>query len=304
MTGCWGSFECIRRTRSSSFRCCRVWDFGFLAFLGWGALIPSGWVAFFLWGLGYGLAVAGLLAATFHLGNPKNALKAFSQWRTSWLSREAWASVATLVVLAPVALSDWLGLGVPRVVGQLGAVLALGTVFTTAMIYTQIKAVPRWHLWLTPVMFLGFALAGGALLAGRVWAPLVLLAVGAVLFALWRIGDGAFAKAGQTIGTATGLDRIGVPSVFEPAHTGGNYLMREMIFVVGRKHAAKLRVIALLLASVVPALIMVLPMGMTGVVVAAVLHLAGSLAARWLFFAEAEHVVGLYYGARDDRLRR
>ena len=49
---------------------------GFLAFLGWGALQPSGWAAFFLWGLGYGLAVAGLLASTFHLGNPKNALKA------------------------------------------------------------------------------------------------------------------------------------------------------------------------------------------------------------------------------------
>ena len=79
--------------------------FGFLAFLGWGALQPSGWVAFFLWALGYGLAVAGLLASTFHLGNPKNALKAFTQWRTSWLSREAWASVATLVLLAPVALA-------------------------------------------------------------------------------------------------------------------------------------------------------------------------------------------------------
>ena len=272
--------------------------FGFLAGLGWGALLPSGWAAFFLWGLGYGLAVAGLLAATFHLGNRKNALKAFSQWRTSWLSREAWASVATLVLLAPVALSDWLGLGLPRVIGQAGAVLALVTVFTTAMIYTQIKAVPRWHLWLTPVMFLGFAIAGGALLAAVPWAPLALLLVGVVLLALWRVGDGAFAKAGQTIGTATGLDRLGTPTVFDPAHTAGNYLMREMIFVVGRKHARRLRLIALGLASVLPALILLLPLGWPGVALAAVLHLAGALAARWLFFAEAEHVVGLYYGAR------
>ena len=272
--------------------------FGFLAFLGWGALMPSGWAAFFLWGLGYGLAVAGLLAATFHLGNPKNAVKAFSQWRTSWLSREAWASVATLLLLSPMALSDWLGLGLLRLVGQMGAVLALGTVFTTAMIYTQIKAVPRWHLWLTPVMFLSFAVAGGALLSGRVWAPLALFAVGAVLLAVWRVGDGAFAKAGQTLGTATGLDRIGTPALFEPAHTGGNYLMREMIFVVGRKHAAKLRLIALALASVIPALLLLLPLGVWGIALAAVLHLVGALAARWLFFAEAEHVVGLYYGAR------
>lgn len=272
--------------------------FGFLAFLGWGALRPSGWAAFFLWALGYGLTVAGLLAATFHLGNPKNALKAFTQWRTSWLSREAWASVATLVLLAPMALSDIFALGLPRLIGQIGGALAILTVFTTGMIYAQIRAVPRWHHWLTPVMFLSFALAGGAMLSGRVWAPVLLLAVGVVLLALWKAGDGAFARAGQTLGTATGLDRLGVPSVLDPAHTAGNYLKREMIFVVGRKHAAKLRKIALVLAAVLPAVILLLPLGGWGIVLAAILHLAGALAARWLFFAEAEHVVGLYYGAR------
>jgi sulfite dehydrogenase (quinone) subunit SoeC len=272
--------------------------FGFLAYLGWGALTPSGWAAFVLWGLGYGLAVAGLMASTFHLGNPKNALKAFTQWRTSWLSREAWASVATLLILAPVALSDIFGLGLARAIGQIGGGLAILTVFTTAMIYTQIKAVPRWHIWLTPVMFVAFALAGGATLSGKPWAPILLLAVGAVLLALWRVGDQAFAKAGQTMGTATGLDHLGVPSVLDPAHTAGNYLKREMIFVVGRKHVAKLRTIAVALASVLPALALLLPLGILGIALAATLHLAGALAARWLFFAEAEHVVGLYYGAR------
>ena len=159
-------------------------------------------------------------------------------------------------------------------VGQLGALLAFATVFTTAMIYTQIKAVPRWHLWLTPVMFLGFALAGGALLSGARWVPLLLLGLGGVLLALWRIGDRAFARAGQSLGSATGLDRIGTPSVFEPAHTAGNYLMREMIFVVGRKHAVKLRGIALVLASALPAAILLLPLGVYGIALAAVLHLA------------------------------
>ena len=48
--------------------------------------------------------------------------------------------------------------------------------------------------------------------------------------------------------TATGLGGIGAMSVFEQPHTGGNYLMHEMIHVVGRKHAAKLRGIAIALA--------------------------------------------------------
>jgi sulfite dehydrogenase (quinone) subunit SoeC len=272
--------------------------FGFLAALGWGVLIPQGWAAFWLWGLGYGLAVAGLLAATFHLGNPRNGLKAFTQWRTSWLSREAWASVTCLLTLAPLALSDWLGLALPREIGALGGTLALLTVLTTGMIYAQIKAVPRWHHWLTPVMFLTFAVAGGAMLAGTAWAPLALLLVGAVLLTVWRVGDGAFSRAGQTIGTATGLDRLGTPAVFDPAHTAGNYLLSEMIHVVGRKHAARLRVIALVMASLLPALLLLMPLGAFGTALATLLHLAGTFAARWLFFAEAEHVVGLYYGAR------
>lgn len=271
--------------------------FGFLAFLGLGVVRPAGWAAFGLWGLGYGLAVAGLLAATFHLGNPKRALKAFSQWRTSWLSREAWASVLALGLLAPVALSDWLGFGWSRVPGVLGGVLALVTVFTTSMIYTQIKAVPRWHHWITPVMFVGFALTGGAILAGQVWAGVAALALGAVILAVWRIGDGQFQRAGVTLGTATGLSRIGEVAVFELPHTGGNYLLREMIFVVGRRHARKLRGIALVLASVGPAGLIWLP-GVWGILLAALCHLTGAFAARWLFFAEAEHVVGLYYGAR------
>ncbi len=273
--------------------------FGLLAYLGMGVIAPAGWGAFLWWGLGYGLSVAGLLAATAHLGNPKNALKAFSQWRTSWLSREAWAAVATLLVLAPVAVSDWLGLGWPRYFGYFGAVLALFTVFTTSMIYTQIKAVPRWNHWINPVMFLGFALAGGAVLAGRGWSAFLLAGLALILIFVWRIGDGRFAQRAQTTGTATGLDRIGEVTVFEQPHTGGNYLMREMIFVVGRKHAQKLRVIALVFVAVLPAVILALSPPYFAVFgVAVVIHMIGAFAARWLFFAEAEHVVGLYYGSR------
>jgi sulfite dehydrogenase (quinone) subunit SoeC len=272
--------------------------FGLLAFLGFGAVVPAGWAAFVWWGLGYALAVAGLLAATFHLGNPKNAMKAFSQWRTSWLSREAWAAVVTLVMLAPVALSDWLGLGWWRGIGVLGGAMALFTVVTTAMIYTQIRAVPRWHTWTTPVLFLGFAVTGGMILTGQVLAPVACLALGGFLAVAFWLGDGLFQAAGVTLGSATGLAAVGQPSVFELPHTGGNYLLREMIYVVGRKHALRLRGIAVICAGVVPALALWLVPGWAGVAFAFAMHLIGAFAARWLFFAEAEHVVGLYYGRR------
>ncbi|MGL6212064.1 MAG: dimethyl sulfoxide reductase anchor subunit family protein, partial [Paracoccaceae bacterium] len=111
--------------------------FGLMVFLGLGLPAPGGLAAFLWWGVAYICAVGGLVASTLHLGNPQRALKAFSQWRSSWLSREGWAAVATLVLCAPVALSDWLGLGLPRVTGVLGAVCALATIGTTSMIYAQ-----------------------------------------------------------------------------------------------------------------------------------------------------------------------
>lgn len=273
--------------------------FGYLGFVAAGALPATGIAALAVWTLGYGLAVAGLVASTFHLGNPERALRAFTQWRTSWLSREAWSAVVTLAVLAPVAAGDWLGWALPRGLGTLGAALCAVTVLSTAMIYTQIRAVPRWNHWLTPALFLAFAAAGGAILSGQGGVAAVLCAVlCAVLWLAFRIGDAQFARRGATMETATGLGRIGAVRVFELPHTGQNYLMREMIHVVGRRHAAKLRVIALVMAAVVPGILVLVLPGHWAPALATPVHLIGAFAARWLFFAEAEHVVGLYYGAR------
>lgn len=271
--------------------------FGFLALLG--LVGASGWLAFALWALGYGLAVGGLAASAFHLGNPQRAWRAFTQWRTSWLSREAWGAVLALLAFAPVALSDWLGLGWPRGLGWLGAALAVATILATGMIYAQIRAVPRWHHPLVPVLFLAFAVAGGCLLAGlRGPSVLALLVLAGVMILHWRVGDQAFARAASTMGTATGLGGLGQVSVFEPAHTAGNYLLREMIYVVGRRHITKLRMLALVLGVGLPILAMLVLPGRHAPFVAVPLHLLGAAAQRWLFFAQAEHVVGLYYGKR------
>jgi DMSO reductase anchor subunit len=94
------------------------------------------------------------------------------------------------------------------------------------------------------------------------------------------------------------LGQGGVVRAFEPPHTGSNYLLREFVHVVGRKHAAKLRVIALVLAFVLPVLLLLLPFGHALALLAVLSHLAGVAVSRWLFFAQAEHVVGLYYGKR------
>lgn len=271
--------------------------FGLLFFLNLGVVRPAGLGAIAAFGMGFGLAVAGLVASTFHLGRPERALRAFTQWRTSWLSREAWVSCAALLATAPVALGA-LGGTAPGALGLVAAALCLGTVFCTSMIYAQLATVPRWNHWTVPVIFLLFALTGGAILAPlRGLAVGLSLALPAWLAYGYRDGDGRFAARGSTLATATGLGGIGTPRVFEQPHTGDNYLMREMIHVVGRRHALKLRVIAVV-AVFLPAPILVISDGPAAIAVALACHLVGAFTARWLFFAEAEHVVGLYYGKR------
>ncbi len=274
--------------------------FGLLAFLALGAAQPLGPAAFLHWGLAYGLAVVGLLASTFHLGNPQRALRAFTQWRTSWLSREGWTSVLTLLLLAPVALAAIFGVPMPPAFGAVGAAVALLTVYCTSMIYAQLKTVPRWSHWITPATFMLFAMTGGAILTGRNGAGAILaLALGAALFWSFRRGDGAFAAAGATIGSATGLGGLGAVRQFAPPHTSENYLMKEMIYRVGRKHVRRLRMVSILCASLLPAAILLFVPPLPWVMgIAAAVQLIGAFAARWLFFAEAEHVVGLYYDAR------
>jgi DMSO reductase anchor subunit len=168
------------------------------------------------------------------------------------------------------------------------------------MIYAQMKTIPRWHTPFTPVKFLTLSLAGGALLSGQITAAAILLMVAAIATLLtWFQGDEAFAQSGTDMQTATGLGRIGDVTAFEPPHTGTNYLLREFVHVVGRKHSLKLRIIAGVLAFAIPILILTaLPFSHTLAVVAILSHIAGVATARWLFFAEAEHVVGLYYGKR------
>ena len=274
--------------------------FGLLVFLGLGLPLVTGWLAFAFFALAYLLAIGGLLASTFHLGHPERALKAFSQWQTSWLSREAWAAVGALLVMGVYGAGlVFLDLRLP-ILGVIGAVLSLATVYCTSMIYAQLKTVPRWNIPLTPVLFISLSLAGGALLSGASFLALILLgSAGCVQIAYWIVGDTRFARSGTTMESATGLGHIGSVRAFEPPHTGTNYLLREFVHVVGRKHASKLRIIALGLMVLAPTLLIVSPLNyIWALLLAAVTHLAGVCVSRWLFFAQAEHVVGLYYGKR------
>jgi DMSO reductase anchor subunit len=268
------------------------------------------------------LSTLGLVSSVFHLGKPARAWRAFSQWRTSWLSREGVASLATAVAALALGAAllpgmlDTTALDAPVRLGLVGDAIALlallcagVTVYCTAMIYASLKPIPAWRHRLVPIVYLLFAAFTGGVLfrallrfsgtdAGALPMPLITLAVLLAILKLvyWRDIDRAPLPA--TRGDAVGLPQRQV-KVFERPHTEANYLTREMAFVVARKHARRLRVLAVALFAAVPVLLM-LPVLLDhgpaalwwGAALAAV---AGAFVERWLFFAEAKHLVTLYY---------
>ncbi|MDE1961277.1 MAG: dimethyl sulfoxide reductase anchor subunit [Xanthomonadaceae bacterium] len=278
--------------------------------------------------------IAGLLASTLHLGQPQRAWRAFSQWRSSWLSREGVASLASFAPMLALAWCLWRGgdPNVARALGALLAVLAAITVVCTAKIYTSLKTIAAWH---NAYVLPGYLLLG--LLGGAAWllclhAPhqahvlksaqpdfkLVdlrleeLLVIGFVLFGLasitlksryWRHIDTETCTS--SIESATGLGRFGAVRSVEAPHTEENYLTHEMGFALARKHAARLRRIALILIGPLPILLALAAflfelcaplLASCCMYATAFVVTAGLFVERWLFFAQAKHVVMLYYG--------
>lgn len=261
------------------------------------------------------LVTAGLLASTAHLGHPERAWRALSQWRSSWLSREAVAAAVTYVPALGLLAAWVLGAGPVLILGLATAACALATVLCTAMIYASLRPVARWHSPWVPATFLALAVASGAPLAwlaqalageGGTAAP-GLVALAAILawtvkLLAWRATD--LAQAAADAGTATGLGRLGRVRLVDPPHSMDNYLTREMGFRVARRHRMTLRRLAVLAGGGAPSLLALLALtAMRGAATprlaaaAAIAAILGTLVERWLFFAEARHTVTLYYGA-------
>ena len=294
--------------------------YGLLALLGLlaavGTVPPDFWLGLIGLGLALALISAGLLSSAAHLGRPERAWRAVSQWRSSWLSREAVAAITTYVPAGLLCIG-WVLLGrTDGWVAAAGTTAAAGaavTVFCTGMIYASLPPIAQWHSPFTVPSYLIHAAMTGTLLLNALlqsfgvapaWVPQLGLAATLLgwgwKIATWRHND-ALPTAASTINAATGLKGGEVRSIEWP-HTEENFVLKEMGFQVARKHAARLRRITHGAAFALPSLLLAAamltswPVAAVLSVLAALVQLAGMLVERWLFFAEARHTVSLYYG--------
>jgi len=261
--------------------------------------------------LGLLLSTAGLLSSLAHLGHPERAWRALSQWRSSWLSREGVLALLTVLPalwLAVLLLGDRTEVAL-RISGALLAIFCTGTVACTGMIYASLKPIPAWRHPLVLPVYLGFMLVHGGLGAAAAQAEgvhgwlLALLTLGLLALAglKWRYWRDIDRQHLPTAASALGLPSGTRVGRFEAPHSEANYLTREMGFALARRHRQRLRRLALILIAPAPILMLclaLLPAFVDGGIpyaLAAALLLCGALVERWLFFAEARHVVSVYY---------
>ncbi|OFC60612.1 dimethyl sulfoxide reductase [Acidithiobacillus caldus] len=254
----------------------------------------------------------GMLSSTAHLANPKNAWRAFTRWRTSWLAREGifavlfypFAGLYLLWVYFTQAPADVVGLVLANLAGLIGLI----TIFCQGMIYAVLRTIRQWNTPLVPAnfYFMGLGIGATILAAERIvlGAPatafvalaIALLVAAAVLkgiYYFWIARPG-----GPSIRTATGFNRLTV-RILDQGHTFGTFLTEEFGHTLPTARARNIKVLMYGIAFVVPIAALALALG-TGsalaALIAAVAVVIGIGIERWLFFVEAQHVVNLYHG--------
>jgi DMSO reductase anchor subunit len=175
------------------------------------------------------------------------------------------------------------------------------------MIYACLKTVPQWNTFITPAAYLALGAASGGVLltlaAAVARAPVepfaepavVLLAVAATLkFAYYehaRRVSGRVTLAGALGQTAAQV------RLLDAGHSHRTFLTDEFVFRLAREHGLALRIVSLAAGCAAPLAIVAASRGGPGPLgLAAALCVAGVAVERWLFFAEAQHVVRLYHG--------
>ncbi|KUO58652.1 MAG: hypothetical protein APF80_08905, partial [Alphaproteobacteria bacterium BRH_c36] len=242
---------------------------------------------------------------------------AFSQWRSSWLSREGVLAVATYIPAAILGIS-WVFYettqGAVVFASVLVSVLALATVYATGMIYASLPTIRAWNQPLTVPVYMTLAMATGGVLFVFVlslftqlptWAIVLPLAAVIAAYVTKRFYWQAVDESPRPLRpeNATGLGHLGKVRHLEPPHAQANFVMREMGFKVARKHADKLRRLSAYLMFLVPTVCLLLLLMVSSytaplfALVAVIAMGGGVVIERWLFFAEAEHVSMLFYGA-------
>jgi len=228
------------------------------------------------------LMALGMLASFFHLGSPLNAWRAFSNLRSSWLSREVLCSVLFAGASGLVAALEWFELApaaVHNAIVWTTALLGLALISSMANAY-RARTVPAWDTWATPISFFTTSLLLGGLAVGAMLAFDPAAPTELIRLALRRIAVGSIVLLGvQLIVVSLWLARLaGEPGAAARAAAR-----------VTQEHRLILRLrFALAILGMAAAGIGLFAWGASATILAFVLVLASEVLGRVLFYEARE----------------
>lgn len=255
---------------------------------------------------GFILISFGLCSSLFHLGRPKRAWRAMSQWRTSWLSREGILAMISFIPMLLIIAMAWFtttknGLSILAI---LLFALSIMTIYATAMIYACLKPIPAWYNRYTKLGYLLNATVSGGIgwffinrLLGQIINDeqqmlLLMLIFTALLNKLLWFKN---LKKPTTTDAQTAIGIKGKIRLLDPPHSSDNYLMKEMGFVLARQYRKPIRLLTIIGAYMLPLILLTLFSDAFSTGITLILCMVGMLAERYSFFSEAKHVVTFYY---------
>lgn len=255
----------------------------------------------------------GVLASTFHLGNPQRGIKAFKKLGSSWLSREMLATTLFLMLVflyAGVVYIDGAD-SLRRGIGIAGIIASLALYLSSSMLYAKIRFIREWNNPLTVINFtlLGLIsglLAGIASLAFTASDPVIIesltclflwLGLASLLFKLaaYRFNTGHY----QQFNEKNALSMFG--DDIRQIDVGTTYIhfnTKEYYYPLADGELFIQRSFVIILTFLMP-LSMLLAVGggdFVWSVIAFIVMLVGIIIERRLFFIEGTHIQNLYYG--------
>ena len=280
--------------------------------------LPSELLNVYVFPIILALLIGGLVASTFHLGHPERAWRAVMMWRTSWLSREVLVLPAFIALTVLAYYFSWEA-RVPNWLWLVLSIAALLLWICTAMIYQCIRFIQEWAHPATMANFIILGLSSGWFLLMTLlclWsivhpqqalvtatnipgvagftAFLILLSL---TLKLWIWKRNRRLKPKSNLQSATGI-KTGFVRQISMGMMGGSFNTREFFHQQSVFFVANIRKIAFFGTYLVPVLLLTIAVSnadLSWLMIAFVIHCAGLIAERWLFFAEANHPQNLYY---------
>ena len=280
--------------------------------------LPSELLNVYVFPIILALLIGGLIASTFHLGHPERAWRAVMMWRTSWLSREVLVLPAFIALTVLAYYFSWEA-RVPNWLWLVLSIAALLLWICTAMIYQCIRFIQEWAHPATMANFIVLGLSSGWFLLMTLlclWsivhpqqalvtatnipgvagftAFLILLSL---TLKLWIWKRNRRLKPKSNLQSATGI-KTGFVRQISMGMMGGSFNTREFFHQQSVFFVANIRKIAFFGTYLVPVLLLTIAVSnadLSWLMIAFVVHCAGLIAERWLFFAEANHPQNLYY---------